>query len=66
MEEQNFVFILPGMWYGILNLVNFIGVLTNAFIIAFTSDWGSQFSTTGKLWVVIGFEVSGSLLLVPL
>ncbi|GFN81556.1 anoctamin [Plakobranchus ocellatus] len=45
-----------GMWYGILNLVNFIGVLTNAFIIAFTSDWGSQFSTTGKLWVVIGFE----------
>ncbi|RUS78017.1 hypothetical protein EGW08_014234 [Elysia chlorotica] len=45
-----------GMWYGILNLVNFIGVLTNAFIIAFTSSWGSQFSTTGKLWVVIGFE----------
>ncbi|GFS09144.1 anoctamin [Elysia marginata] len=44
------------MWYGILNLVNFIGVLTNAFIIAFTSSWGSQFNTTGKLWVVIGFE----------
>ncbi|XP_055895106.1 anoctamin-4-like isoform X2 [Biomphalaria glabrata] len=45
-----------GMWYNILNFVNFVGVLTNAFIIAFTSSWGSQFDITGKLAVVIGFE----------
>ncbi|XP_012944219.2 anoctamin-5 [Aplysia californica] len=45
-----------GMWHDILNLVNFIGVITNAFIIAFTSNWGSQFDTAGKLWVVVGFE----------
>ncbi|KAH9507800.1 hypothetical protein Btru_052894 [Bulinus truncatus] len=45
-----------GMWYNILNFVNFVGVLTNAFIIAFTSSWGAQFNITGKLAVVIGFE----------
>ncbi|CAG5134636.1 unnamed protein product [Candidula unifasciata] len=45
-----------GMWFEILNLVNFVGVITNAFIIAFTSNWGKQFDLTGKLWVVIGFE----------
>ncbi|XP_059169358.1 anoctamin-7-like isoform X2 [Physella acuta] len=45
-----------GMWYNILTFLNLLGVLSNAFIIAFTSNWGSQFSMMGKLWVIIGFE----------
>lgn len=45
-----------GTWYVILQFVNFVGVVSNAFLIAFTSHWGTQFSTVGKLWVVIGFE----------
>ncbi|XP_071087079.1 anoctamin-7-like [Haliotis cracherodii] len=45
-----------GMWYDILTFVNFCGVLTNAFLIAFTSSWGSNFDLVGKLWIVIGFE----------
>ncbi|KAL3880795.1 hypothetical protein ACJMK2_033006 [Sinanodonta woodiana] len=45
-----------GMWYTILTLVNFAGVVSNSFLIAFTSEWGMQFDTVGKLWVVIGFE----------
>lgn len=50
--------ILLGMWYSILEFLNYVGVITNAFIIAFTSQWGKEFSTSGKLWIVIGFEVS--------
>ncbi|XP_071847241.1 anoctamin-7-like isoform X4 [Apostichopus japonicus] len=45
-----------GMWYSILEFLNYVGVITNAFIIAFTSQWGKEFSTAGKLWIVIGFE----------
>lgn len=45
-----------GMWYGILQFLNMAGVVTNAFLIAFTSAWGKQFDAVGKLWVVIGFE----------
>ncbi|KAK3592836.1 hypothetical protein CHS0354_028912 [Potamilus streckersoni] len=45
-----------GMWYTILTLVNFAGVVSNSFLIAFTSEWGLQFNTIGKLWIVIGFE----------
>ncbi|KAK7489895.1 hypothetical protein BaRGS_00018917, partial [Batillaria attramentaria] len=45
-----------GMWFQILLFVNFCGVVSNAFIIAFTSSWGAKYSTTGKLIIVIGFE----------
>ncbi|CAL1545216.1 unnamed protein product [Lymnaea stagnalis] len=45
-----------GMWLNILQFVNCVGVVTNSFIIAFTSSWASQFDLPGKLWVVIGFE----------
>ncbi|XP_041359345.1 anoctamin-7-like [Gigantopelta aegis] len=45
-----------GMWYDILTFVNFAGVLSNAFLIAFTSSWGQGFSLQEKLWIVIGFE----------
>ncbi|XP_062567716.1 anoctamin-4-like [Saccostrea cucullata] len=45
-----------GKWYGILNLVNTIGVITNGFLIGFTSYWASDFDTATKLWIVLGFE----------
>ncbi|PVD35218.1 hypothetical protein C0Q70_06499 [Pomacea canaliculata] len=45
-----------GMWYDILLFVNFCGVVSNAFIVAFTSHWGSSYSIAGKLIIVIGFE----------
>ena len=47
-----------GTWFSILQLLNICGVVSNAFLIAFTSSWGKQFTTTDKLWIVIGFEVS--------
>jgi anoctamin-5 len=49
--------VFTGKWYGILQFVNLIGVVTNGFIIAFTSSWAEGYSTTEKLWLVIGFEV---------
>ena len=45
------------MWFQILLFVNFCGVVSNAFLIAFTSSWGAKYSTTGKLIIVIAFEV---------
>ncbi|CAD5118244.1 DgyrCDS6968 [Dimorphilus gyrociliatus] len=46
-----------GMWYGILYVLNVIGVISNACLIAFTSHWGRSFDETyKKLLIVIGFE----------
>ncbi|XP_070552213.1 anoctamin-7-like [Ptychodera flava] len=46
-----------GMWYGILEFINISGVVTNAFLIAFTSSWGREnLSLTWKLWYIIIFE----------
>ncbi|XP_061188186.1 anoctamin-7-like [Saccostrea echinata] len=45
-----------GTWYTILSFMNFCGVVSNGFLVAFTSTWGNSFSTTGQLWIVIGFE----------
>ncbi|XP_060553773.1 anoctamin-7-like [Ruditapes philippinarum] len=45
-----------GTWFVILTFVNYVGVVSNGFLIAFTSDWGSGYDTAGKLWIVIGFE----------
>lgn len=45
-----------GMWYGILNFVNLIGVISNGFLIAFTSSWAINYSVETKLWICIGFE----------
>ncbi|XP_077983931.1 anoctamin-4-like isoform X2 [Glandiceps talaboti] len=46
-----------GMWYGILEFINLAGVVTNAFLIAFTSSWGrNTLSLTWKLWYIIIFE----------
>jgi anoctamin-5 len=52
-----FMMLFTGKWYGILQFVNLVGVVTNGFIIAFTSSWAEDYSTTEKLWLVIGFEV---------
>ncbi|XP_064636071.1 anoctamin-7-like isoform X3 [Lineus longissimus] len=47
-----------GMWYGILEFVNICGVVSNAFLIAFTSSYGrNNFPLLSqKLWFIIGFE----------
>ncbi len=45
------------MWFNILQFLNIAGVVSNAFLIAFTSSWGSKYSDTDKLWIVIIFEV---------
>ncbi|XP_041357209.1 anoctamin-7-like isoform X2 [Gigantopelta aegis] len=44
-----------GMWSTILTFVNFVGILSHAFIIAFTSSWSENFSMQKKLWIVIIF-----------
>lgn len=46
-----------GMWYSILNFVNLIGVISNGFLIAFTSGWAQQYSLSTRLWICLGFEV---------
>ncbi|XP_060078280.1 anoctamin-4-like [Ylistrum balloti] len=45
-----------GRWYSILEFVNTCGVISNGFLIAFTSDWGQQYDFSSKLWIVIIFE----------
>lgn len=45
-----------GKWFGILNFVNTVGVITNGFLIGFTSTWASSFDLSSKLWIVLGFE----------
>lgn len=45
-----------GTWYSILQFLNILGVVSNAFLVAFTSNWGKNFTITEKLWIVIGFE----------
>ena len=47
-----------GKWYDILQFVNMVGVVSNSFLIAFTSSWGQKYDTAEKLWIAIGFEVS--------
>jgi len=48
---------ISGTWYVILTFLNYCGVVTNGFLIGFTSAWGDQYSMADKLWIVIGFEV---------
>ncbi|XP_022098902.1 anoctamin-4-like isoform X2 [Acanthaster planci] len=45
-----------GMWYSILDFLNFAGVVTNGFLIAFTAKWSQNFTLAERLWVVIAFE----------
>jgi hypothetical protein len=46
------------MWQSILELINILGVVSNGFLLGFTSAWGAGYSTSGKLIIVLGFEVS--------
>ena len=48
---------VTGTWYVILTFMNFCGVISNAFLIAYTSAWGDAYDENGKLWIVIFFEV---------
>lgn len=45
-----------GTWYAILNFLNVVGVVSNACLIAFTSNWGIQYDLVGQLIIVIAFE----------
>ncbi|KAL4230701.1 hypothetical protein ACF0H5_011077 [Mactra antiquata] len=45
-----------GTWQIIITFINFVGVVSNAFLVAFTANWGEKYDTAGKLWIVIGFE----------
>nr|XP_034303267.1 anoctamin-7 isoform X2 [Crassostrea gigas] len=45
-----------GTWYTILTFMNFCGVVSNAFLVAFTSTWGNSFNSTEQVWIVVGFE----------
>lgn len=45
-----------GTWYVILEFVNFCGVVSNGFLIGFTSSWGRSYSPYTRLWIVLGFE----------
>jgi hypothetical protein len=53
---------MVGTWQYILDFLNLAGVVSNAFLIAFTSRWGASYpNLSDKLWIVIGFEVSNNM-----
>ena len=54
-------FCISGMWFKILRFHNIAGVISNGFLIAFTSSWGKKYDLVGKLWIVIIFEVCNYL-----
>ncbi|XP_054706410.1 anoctamin-8-like [Uloborus diversus] len=45
-----------GIWFNIINFINICGVISNAFLIAFTSEIGRGFSLYMQFAFVIGFE----------
>ncbi|XP_065059124.1 anoctamin-7-like [Rhopilema esculentum] len=47
-----------GMWYTILQLLNYIGVVTNGFIIAITSSFGRKYKTTTVFNVLVANNTS--------
>ena len=51
--------VFAGMWEPILEFISIAAVITNAFIIAYVSDWGIASFKTGydQLWAVLIFEV---------
>ena len=56
------VYNTTGMWMPILNFLNIAGVVSNAFLIAFTSSFSTfvniQTGSDRALWIVVAFEVS--------
>lgn len=47
-----------GIWYNIMNFINICGVISNGFLIAFTSEIGREQPLYMKFAIVIAFEVS--------
>ncbi|XP_003740186.2 anoctamin-10-like [Galendromus occidentalis] len=47
-----------GMWLHLFNFINYFGVVTNAFLIAFTSKFGSLYlrSRISKFMFIVAFE----------
>lgn len=45
-----------GIWFHIINFINVVGVISNSFLIAFTSELGREKPLSHKLGIVIGFE----------
>jgi hypothetical protein len=57
------------MWEKIIGLMNYVAIISNAFLLAFTSSVGGQLwggSTSGKLWFVVSFEHACALLVFTL
>ena len=56
-----------GMWFTILHFLNFIGVLTNAFLVGLTSKYGREYAyesvqvTSGFTAPLVWLDTSGSL-----
>lgn len=47
-----------GIWFKIINFINICGVISNGFLIAFTSEIGREQPLYMKFAIVIAFEVS--------
>ena len=53
-----------GAWFNIARFLNAFGIVTNGFIIAFTSTWSRTFLsdlTVNRLLFVVVFEVSSTI-----
>lgn len=51
---------LKGAWFYIIRFLNVVGIISNAFIIAFTSNWSNTFLQNKleyRLLFVVVFEV---------
>ena len=52
--------IRTGAWFSIIRFLNVIGIITNAFIIGFTSNWSKNFlqnSLQNRFIFIVVFEV---------
>jgi uncharacterized membrane protein YhaH (DUF805 family) len=49
-----------GIWQQLLVFINFVAVVSNGFLIAYTSDFGKkvseEYGEEGRLWLIIVFE----------
>ena len=51
-----------GSWQHVMVFINVVAVISNSFLIAFTSDFGheirEEYGDEGRLWLLVVFEVS--------
>ena len=57
VQSPDIILFILGTWFIILQFVNFCGVVSNGFLIGFTSSWGRSQDKYTQLWIVLGFEV---------